>query len=411
MANKASIEWKYTARERSTGIVKEDKILAPSREIVEDALIQRGYVPFAIEESKGTGFNREISFGGGKGGRVKLIDLAVWARQFSIMINAGLPIIKALNVLAEQTDKPKLRDITRDVKDSVEGGVSLADALDEHPEFPKLIVNMIEAGEAGGFLDETLMRVSKDLDGEVRLKAKIKSAMTYPIVVLFMAISLTAAMLIFIVPVFTGMFEEMGGDLPLPTKILVWMSDFLKVGGLPTIVAIVLFALWWRKNNTKPWIRDFMDPAKLKMPVFGKLNSKIALARFARNLSTLIKSGVPLIKSLQIVGGTIGNVVLARALEDVRHSVSVGEGISDPLSEHEVFPPMVVQMIAVGEGAGNIDHMLEKIADDYEQQVETTTEQLTSLIEPLMIAFLGAVVGGMVIALYLPVFSIYELIQ
>lgn len=405
-------EFHYVAQRRVDAKVFEDDITAPSIEAVEEVLLSRGLIPLNISPATNRGLNKEISFSAFKSTRVKRKDIAIWARQFSIMTDAGLTVAKALAILSSQTEKDSLREVTADIRNGIESGLSLADSMERHVDvFGDLIVNMIRAGEHGGFLDETLMQIALDLEKEVKLRAKVRSAMTYPVVVLVMAILLTSGMLIFIVPIFTNMFSELGGQLPLPTRILVWLSDVMKIAVVPLIAVAIVFSIWWRKNKEQAWIRNLLDPIKLKVPVFGKLTTKIVLARFSRNLGTLIGAGVPLLKALDIVNGTVGNVVVSRALNDVRTSVSQGESISGPLSEHDVFPPMVTQMIAVGEDAGEIEVMLEKISEDYDQQVETTAEQLSSLIEPLMIAFLGFLVGGMVIALYMPIFSMYDLIQ
>lgn len=403
-------QFHYVAQRRTDRKVFEDDISAPSGEAVKELLVSKGYIPLEVRPAGGSGLNTELSFGGKK--RFKKKDIAVWARQFAIMVNAGLPVVKALMILEEQSEKETLKDATREIRLSIEAGKSLGEAMEAYvDDFGDLIINMVKAGEAGGFLDGTLSRIALDTEKDVKLRAKIKSAMTYPVVVLCMAIGLTTAMLIFVVPVFTKMFNEMGGKLPLPTQILVWLSDAIKVGIIPTIIGIVIFMMWWKKNKRKEWVRNLLDPLKLKAPIFGGLVSKIALARFSRNLGTLLHAGVPLVKSLDVVNGTIGNIMLERALNDVKFSVEQGESMSAPLAEHEVFPAMVVQMIAVGEDAGNIEVMLEKIAEDYDAQVETMTEQLASLIEPFMIAFLGVVVGGMVIALYMPIFQIFTLVN
>jgi type IV pilus assembly protein PilC len=285
-------------------------------------------------------------------------------------------------------------------------------AMAKHPEvFPPLMVNMCKAGEVGGFLDSVLLQIAENYEAEVKLKGKIKSAMTYPVVVLVMALLAVVGMLLFIIPVFAEMFAGLGGELPAPTKFLVFLSGLLKATFPFLVLGGVVLAQVWRKVRLKPQVRDVVDPLKLKLPVFGLLFQKIALARFARNLGTMMKSGVPILQSLDIVADTTGNVVLARAIRDVQESVRTGESLAKPLTNHAVFPPMVVQMMAVGEDTGALDTMLHKISEFYDQEVEATTESLTALIEPLMIAGLGAIVGSMIVAMYMPIFKIFELVK
>lgn len=393
------------------GKVVEAKVSAKDEQAAEDRIVSQGFIPVSVETAGGSGLNTEIKFSFGSK-RVKTKDIAQWSRQFSTMFDAGLSVARILTVLAKQTEREKLREVTDEIRTGLEGGMSLADSMRVHVDvFGDLIVNMVEAGEIGGFLGTTFQQVATNLEADVKLRAKVKSAMTYPVIVLIMAVVMSAGMLIGIVPIFERMFTSMGGELPFATRMLVHMSDFLKVGIVPMIIAGVIFMFWWRKNKRNENIRNFVDPLKLRIPVFGKLTTKIVLSRFARNLGTLMSSGVPILRALDIVASTVGNVVISRALADVKLSVAQGESISKPLANHPVFPPMVVQMVAVGDDSGTVDEMLQRIANDYDQQVETTTEQLSSLIEPLMIAFLGVLVGGMVIALYMPIFSIYTLVQ
>lgn len=411
MAKTKQPEYAWIARTRDTRRVVEGRLTAPSEDLVRQTLISRNMIPLNVTSAGGSGLNKELSFGFSKR-KPKRKDLAVWARQFSIMLDASITVIEALRILAEQTERETLRDITSDIKTSVESGKTLSEGMQEHVDvFGELIVNMVDAGEKGGFLDGTLAQIAVDLEKEVQLRAKVRTAMTYPVVVLAMAFILCSAMLLFIVPIFSKMFADMGGQLPLPTRILVGMSDFLKVAIVPMVIAGIAFGVWWKKNHAEPWIRNIMDPFKLKVPVFGDLFSMISIGRFTRNLGTLIRSGVPILTALDVVHGTVGNVVISRAIADVRDSVSQGESIAGPLKEHDVFPPMVTQMIATGEDAGNIEFMLQKIADDYDQQVGTKTEQLSSLIEPFMIIFLGVIVGAMIISLYMPIFSMFDLVK
>jgi type IV pilus assembly protein PilC len=270
---------------------------------------------------------------------------------------------------------------------------------------------MCKAGEIGGFLDAVLEQIAENYEAEVKLRGKVKSAMTYPVVVFVMAILAVIGMLLFIVPVFAGLFKSLGGTLPLPTRILVMASDVLKTFFPVLLVLFIAGVITWGKVKNQERVRNVVDPAKLKVPVFGALFQKIALSRFARNLGTMMRSGVPILQSLEIVADTTGNIVLGRAIKDVQDSVRTGETIAGPLKDHDVFPAMVVQMMAVGEDTGALDQMLLKISQFYDQEVEATTESLTALIEPLMIAFLGAVVGSMIVAMYMPIFKIFDLIK
>ncbi len=402
--------YEYVVRDRAGKMVK-GRIEAATSAAVANRLKTMGLAPTSITEVQTTGLQREIQLPGG-GGRVKLKDLAVMARQLATMVSAGLSLIRALGILAEQTESKALGKVLSQVRGDVETGQSLSAAMGKHPEaFPPLMVNIVRAGEVGGFLERALVSVADNYENEVKLRAKIKSAMTYPVVVFCMAIVAVIAMLIFIVPIFKDMFESMGGTLPLPTLILVHLSQAIKWVGPVLLVAGVAFTFWWNKHKNDEVIRSRIDPWKLRVPVFGMLFKKVAVSRFTRNFGTMVGAGVPMLQALEIVGHTSGNWVIERAVEDVQESVRRGESLSGPLARHSVFPPMVVQMMAVGEDAGSLELMLAKISEFYDQEVEATTEQLTSLIEPLMIAFLGLVIGGMIIALYLPIFNIFNLVE
>ena len=386
----------------------EGKVEAASEAAVAEKLRSMGYVPLEVQVAN-AGMQREITLGRKK--RVKLKDLAVFARLFATMIDAGLTMLRGLSILSEQAENPELRRILRIVKQDVEAGMSLSAAFAKAENtFPPLMVNMTRAGEAGGFLDVTMRQIADNFESEVRLRGKIKAALTYPAVVFVLAILMCVGMLIFVVPVFEGMFTDLGGELPLPTKVLVFLSSSMRFM-LPILIVAGFVGLWlWRRYGKTERVRNVVDPLKLKLPVFGNLFQKLALARFSRNLGTLLASGVPILQSLEIVSETTGSVVISRALKQVQESVRKGESVAGPLSEHEVFPPMVVQMIASGEESGAIDQMLHKIAQFYDAEVEATTEALTALIEPLMIAFLGGIVGSMIIALYMPIFKVFDLI-
>ncbi len=402
-------QYDYKVRD-AQGKFREGRVKADNESAVAEKLLEMGYVPLEVKVA-GTGLQSEINLFGRK--KVKMKDLAVFSRQLATMINAGLTLMRGLSILSEQLDNPSLREVLAKVKTDVEAGHSLSSAFanDPHHTFPPFMISMTKAGEVGGFLDVAMRQVADTFEAEVKLHSKIKAAMTYPVVVFVMAILMCAGMLLFIVPIFAGMFADLGGELPLPTRILMTLSNGMKYAAPVGLVSFVIFTFWWRKHKHDPKVRNVMDPLKLKLPVFGKLTAKIALTRFARNLSTLLKSGVPILAALDIVSETTGSVVISRALEDVGKSVAQGDSIAGPLSRHEVFPPMVVQMIASGEEAGAVDNMLARIAEFYDNEVESMTEALTSLIEPLMIAFLGVIVGSMIIALYMPIFSVFDLIQ
>ncbi|MFC7494331.1 MULTISPECIES: type II secretion system F family protein [unclassified Nocardioides] len=402
----AATTYSYKVRDVHGRFV-EGKVEAASEAAVADRLRSMGYVPLEVRPAN-VGLQREIRLGMRK--RIKTKDLAIFSRQFATMIDAGLTMLRALTIMADQVDNPELRRVLRGVKEEVEAGHSLSSALAREPVFPPLMVSMVRAGEAGGFLDKALRQIADNFEAEVKLRGKIKAALTYPTVVFVLALLMCVGLLVFVVPVFEGMFEDLGGELPLPTKILVLLSEAMRFL-LPLVaVAIVATVAWWRKYGRTPRVRNVVDPLKLRLPVFGKLVHKLALARFARNLSTLLSSGVPILQSLDIVSETTGSVVISRALDEVKESVRRGESVAGPLAQHDVFPTMVVQMIASGEESGSVDQMLAKIAEAYDQEVEATTEALTAMIEPLMIAVLGGLVGSMIVALYMPMFKIFDMI-
>ena len=401
-------EYLVKARSRNGRLV-ESKLKAISESEALTRVRQMGMTPIAVEVAN-SGMKREIRFGKG---RVKTKDLAIFSRQFATMLSSGLPILRCLGILADQTESRRLGELLQEVRDEVERGQSLSEAMANHREFPPIMVSMVRAGETGGFLDLTMLEIANSFEADVRLRGKIKSALTYPIAVAVIAVVITTGMLIFVVPVFATLFASFGGELPLPTRMLVATSNVVKSPFflLPVIVGSIAFTLWYRRNKSAPGVRAVVDPMKFKLPVFGKLFQKVALARFTRNFGTLMKAGVPILTALDIVGDTAGNVIISKAVADVKESVRQGTGMAKPLAQHSVFPDMVVQMIAVGEDTGALDEMLAKIADFYDQEVEATTEQLMALIEPLMIVVLGVVVGGMIIAMYLPIFKIFEVIK
>jgi type IV pilus assembly protein PilC len=406
----ATATFEYKVRD-AAGKIKTGKLDAESQSQVATKLKSMGYAPVSITQAN-AGMNKEISIPGFGKKKVKLKDLAVFSRQFATMINSGLSLLRALNILAEQTESKELTRVIGEVRTDVETGNSLSTSMAKHPDvFPPLMTNMCRAGEVGGFLDSVLLQIAANYEAEVKLRGKVKSAMTYPVVVFVIAIVAVIGMLLFIVPVFAGLFTSLGGTLPLPTRILVTLSNVLKTFFPVFIIGGIAAVVTWGKVKRKDRVVNFVDPLKLKMPVFGGLFQKIALSRFCRNLGTMMSSGVPILQALDIVADTTGNVVLARAVREVQDSVRSGEALAAPLANHPVFPPMVVQMMSVGEDTGALDSMLHKIAEFYDQEVEATTESLTALIEPLMIAFMGAVIGSMIVALYMPIFKIFDLIK
>lgn len=397
----------YTVRDK-VGKIAKGKLDGDSKEAVQAKLTQMGYIILELDQQGGLASLNNITFGTG----VKTKDVTIFARQFSTMINAGLSLTKCLTILAGQTDNTYLRDVIQQVGKDVESGQFLSDSMSKHSKiFPPIFVNMVRAGETGGVLDEVLNRVADHFEQEQKLKAKIKSAMTYPIAMGGMVLVVLAAMMVFVVPTFEKMFSDMGGKLPLMTQVLVDASHFLVgIGGVVIVVVSVgtiVFFKWWTKGpGVLVW-----DGAKLNMPVFGSMTRKIALAKFTRTFGTLISAGVPILSALDIVADTAGNEVVAQAVKQARNAIKEGETIAKPLSESKVFPSMLVQMIAVGEETGALDAMLNKIADFYDEEVGAAVEGLTSLIEPLMMATLGVVVGGMVVALYLPMFQVITLVK
>jgi type IV pilus assembly protein PilC len=403
--------FEYKSRNTDGKLVK-GRLEASSEAAAVERLRSMGLSPVGLTESvAGTGLQKEISIGS-LGNSVGLKDLAVMSRQAATMVSSGLSLLRTLAILAEQSENKKLKATLSTVARDVETGWSLSDAMGKHPaDFPPLMVNMIRAGETGGFLEGALETIAVNYEKEAKLRSTIKSAMTYPIMVLLLSLISVVIMLVFIVPIFKEMFDGMGAELPLPTQFLVSLSVAMPWVLLVAVPAGIVFAVWWRAKKNTEGVRRVVDPFKLKLPVFGPLLKKIAITRFSRNLSDMIAAGVPILQALVIVGETSGNWVIEQAAKNVANSVRQGRSISGPLSEEPVFPTMVVQMIAVGEDSGALETMLSKVADFYDAEVEATTEALTSLIEPLLIAFLGVLVGGMIVALYLPIFNIITLVE
>jgi type IV pilus assembly protein PilC len=400
----------YSVRDR-TGKLVSGTLEASDQDAVVQRLKSMGMAPVSISESgAGKGLQMEINLPGSN--KVKMKDLAIMSRQFATMVASGLTLIRALGILAEQTESKKLSQVLVEVRGEVEAGAALSTAMAKRSRvFPPLMTNMIRAGEVGGFLDGVLLRIAANYESEVKLRSKIKSAMTYPVVVLIMAVLAVFGMLMFVVPVFKEMFASLGGTLPGPTLVLVFLSEQMKWVAPLAVVLVVGSSFLWRRIKDDEGVRGVVDPLKLKIPVFGLLFQKVALSRFARNMSTMLAAGVPILQALDIVADTTGNITLTRGIRDVQESVRNGESLSAPLAKHKVFPQMMVQMMSVGEDTGAIDGMLEKISEFYDDEVEAMTESLTALLEPLMIAVLGGIIGSMVIALYMPMFKIMDQIK
>lgn len=343
--------------------------------------------------------------------KIKLDDLVIFSRQLATMIDAGIPLVQALGILAEQIENKNLRRVIFAVRQDIETGMSFCDALSKHPAvFSELFINMSRAGEASGMLNEVLDRLASYMEKTASLIRKIRAGMVYPTVVVIMATLITGVLLLKVVPTFKGIFEVLGGSLPLPTLILIGISDILRKYFLIVLVILILSgALLGRYIRTKKGRYDF-DKGTLKVPVLGSLFRKVGVAKFSRTLATLVRSGVAILPALEIVGKTSGNKVIEEAVDNCRTAIREGETIAAPLAESGVFPPMVTRMIAVGEQTGQLEKMLGKIADFYDEQVDAAVTGLTSMIEPLVIAFLGIVIGGIVIALFLPIFKITELV-
>ncbi|HEY7667559.1 MAG TPA: type II secretion system F family protein [Actinomycetota bacterium] len=399
--------YQYKVRDRSGNLVS-GTLVADNERLVLDRLREMGYTPLEVGKEK-KGLNIEINV---RPAKVKLKELSVFSRQFATMVNSGLPILRGLAILAEQTDSKELARVLEAVRNDVEQGASLSAAMAKHPKvFNDLYIAMIKSGETGGVLDDVLLRLASLLEREVHLRQKIKSAMTYPIAVVALVVLIMSAMLLFVVPQFKNIYAQLGGTLPLPTRVLLMMSEMMKKYWYVFILLAVAARFFFNRYKRTANGREVVDRLKLKVPVFGSLFHKTALSRFSSTLGMLLRSGVPILQALDIVTDTVNNRVIAKAVADVQNSVREGESIAKPLSKHAIFPPMVVQMLAVGEETGQIDTMLDKVANFYDNEVEASVDALTSLIEPLLIAIIGGAVGAAVIALYMPMFNIIKLIQ
>lgn len=389
------------------GIIEQGEVTASSKEEVIAKLRQRRITPTLVTEK--TAKKKLFGFRG----RVKDKDIVVFTRQFSTMIDAGLPLVQALEILSTQVENKYFGSILSQVKTDVEGGSTFADALKRHPRvFSELYANMVAAGEAGGILDTILNRLATYIEKAMKLKKKVKGAMVYPAVVTSVAIIVVAIIMIFVVPTFAKMFTQLGGTLPLPTKIVINISNFLAgAGGASILGLIIAFIIAFIRIRRTEKGRYITDKVFLRLPVFGILIRKVAVAKFTRTLGTLVASGVPILDGLEITAKTAGNKVIEYAVREVKKAVSEGKTLAEPLMKTGVFPPMVTHMIAVGEQTGALDQMLSKIADFYDDEVDAAVSNLTAMMEPMLMVFLGTTVGFIIIAMYMPIFKLITLIK
>lgn len=399
----------YRVRDHS-GRVVSGSLEADNSTLVAKKLREMGYVPLTISKKQALGARSEIHLPG-MGSRVKLKEVAVFSRQFSTMINAGITLLRSLSILAQQTDNRYFSGVIDQIRVDVESGSSLSQSLAKHPkQFSRMYVAMVRAGETGGSLDLTLEQLALTIEKQVELRGKIRSALAYPIAVICLVVLILAAMLVFIIPIFKKMYAQLGGTLPAMTRALIAVSNY-SVKGLPVVIGVAIVgAIGFKKWVATDRGRAQWDAIKLRVPVMGGLARKTALGRFASGLSTLLSAGVPVLESLEITSDTVNNVVVARGVKAIAEGAKRGEPFTRPLENHPVFPPIVTQMMSVGEETGSLDDLLRKVAGFLEQEVEATVSALTSLLEPLLIMVLGGAVGTMVISLYLPMFDIIKLV-
>jgi type IV pilus assembly protein PilC len=389
------------------GTIESGEMSAGTKDEVIAQLRRKNIVATVVnEKAKKAG---KMIFGGGVNDK----DIVVFTRQFATMIDAGLPLVQALDILSSQVENKTLSKTLQQVKVDVESGATYADALRKHPRvFTELYVNMVAAGEAGGILDTILNRLATYIERAMKLKKKVKGAMVYPAVVSSIAVGVIAVIMIFVVPTFSKMFASMGGTLPLPTRLVVNLSHFIAgIGGLLTLGAIIAFVIFIVQIRRTENGKHTIDRILLKLPIFGSLINKVSVAKFTRTLGTLVSSGVPILDGLEITAKTSGNKVVEYAIMDVRKAVMGGKTLAEPITKAKVFPPMVTHMIAVGESTGALDSMLSKIADFYDDEVDASVNNLTAMMEPMLMVFLGGAVGFIVIAMYLPIFKIITLIK
>ena len=391
--------WKGEDRK---GAIQKGEIEAPDESMVR-AQLRRMHIRATKIKKKPKDLFENVSFMQPK---VTTTDVVVFARQFATMINAGLPLIQSLDILQSQQENKTFKKVLKEIKESVEEGSTLAEAIGKYPNiFDNLFINMVAAGEVGGILDTILNRLSAYMEKAMKLKKQVKGAMTYPIIVLVIAFIVIAVILVFVIPVFEKMFADFGGALPAPTQIVVNLSRFAKGNIHYMIGAVIVFVFAFKRFYGTEKGRVIMDDVMLKLPVFGPLLRKVAVAKFTRTMGTMLSSGVPILEALDIVAKTAGNKTVEAAIYNVRSGITEGRTMAEPLGESGVFPSMVVQMVAVGESTGALDSMLGKIADFYDDEVDAAVESLTSMIEPFMMVFLGTTIGGLVVSMYLPIFK------
>jgi len=370
-------------------------------------LMDRGLMVVSLRRAAGRRVGKKRHQGG-----VKAQDLVVFTRQLATMMDAGLPLVQSLTALEEQTDSKTFKPVVRNITEKVEQGQAFSEALAEHPRvFSRLYVSMVEAGETGGLIAEILNRLASYLEATARLKRKVKSAMAYPVIVCFIAMSIALFLIVKVIPIFAGIYKDFGAQLPAPTQVLINISNIIRTYFLLTLIAVAaaifgFFRLKRTKKGAAIW-----DRTKLRVPVFGKLIHKIAISRFARTFAALLRSGVPILETLHIVGQSSGNTIVEKAVEQTAASIERGDNLALALRQHPIFPPMLVRMVSAGEQTGKVDVMLEKISDFYDEEIEATLSGLTSLIEPLLIVFLGVVVGSIVVCMFLPIFKLNQIVQ
>ena len=397
--------FKYTVK-NSEGKTVNGNADAKSRENLIELLRKEDFTIISIEEDANV---QQKSVAAAK--KVKLEDLVIFSRQLATMVEAGIPLVNVLDILGQQVENKAFGETVKKLKDDVETGSSFSQALAKHPRiFSALYINMVRAGESSGMLDEILNRVAVYLEKTATLQRKVKSAMVYPIAVITISIAITIFLLVKVVPTFKGIFDMLGGSLPLPTQILLGVSDFLRKWFVYGLVGVIVAVIAIMRGSKTEGGKLALDTIVLKLPVFGNIIKKVSVAKFSRTFSTLVKSGVPILSSLDIVAKTSGNKIVEKAVNNAKKAVQEGKNLADPLSKTSVFPPMVVRMISVGEQAGELEKMLSKIADFYDEQVDAAVDGLTSLIEPMIILFLGVIVGGIVLAIFMPIFKITEIL-
>jgi len=395
----------YVARETGTGREIRNSLEAQTEQAAIAALLNRNLLVVSIQEKAG-------KKGKTAGGKVALVDLVMFTRQLATMIDAGLAMVQSLQALIEQTTNKVMRDTIKDVCMRVEGGDSFSEALQRHPKvFNRLYVCMVGAGERGGLLAEILGRLATYLENTARLRKKVKSAMMYPVIVTVVAVGITVFLLVKVVPVFGDVYKGFGSKLPAPTQALLNISNAVKEYILYILPAVAGIIYGWLAYIKTPSGREFWDRVRIKLPIFGQIAHKICLARFTRTLASLIRSGVPILEILNIVSNTVGNVIMEKAVRTSAGDIERGEGISAALGKHPIFPSMIIRMVTAGEQTGKLEQMLERISDFLDEEIETTLSGLTSLIEPLLIVFLGVTVGGIAICMFLPIFKMSEIIN